>query len=140
MINKTKLSAIFNSKILLAVVFVAGLMSGSETLDSVESSRPPMTWQAVGILFLFGIFAMCFVLGIQILIKNSKGLKYGWKGFYIISFYLMGSGIGATAVAITRNSFGPAAVVFISVAAGIGVGLLILKSSLEVIAPKNGNK
>lgn len=127
MINVTKLKALLNPKILASIIAVCGFINGADALSTAEASKPPLGWTAIGVIFIFCSFAFCFLLGIQVLTKNREGIQMGWKFFFFVCIYFLSMGISALGLALWRNSFSPAALLYIAISAGLAVGLTLTK-------------
>lgn len=127
MLNKLNIEALLNRKTLSALIVLWGISDGESLLTSFQTGEPALGWGEIGALFIFGIVAICFLLGIQVLTKNQKGIYYGWHGFLFLSIYTLSSGTAAFAWSLWKNSFGPEALIFVAVSLGMFIGVFLTR-------------
>ncbi|WP_374035751.1 hypothetical protein ACES2I_08700 [Bdellovibrio bacteriovorus] len=116
-------------KAIAAAAGLLGVLFGEVALKSAHDAKPPLTWEAIGFIAVFGVIGMIFVLGIQVISKNFKGAYWGWMFFALNAVYMTSTGVSAAAISLTRGEFGPASGLFIAFGGGTGIGLFFMKSS-----------
>lgn len=110
------------------LLFAAGVLSGSLALSDAEASVPPLNWEAIAIIAFGSAAGISLVLGIQISFKNWRAAKVAWHFFFCGCFYFLGCGVCALVLSVFRNTFGPPAMLSISIAIGLLTGLGLCRS------------
>lgn len=101
--------------------FVLGGVCGSSALRTAQTANPAINWEDIPLIFFASTFAVVFVLGIQILRRDSKWAHWGIRVFMPIALFVSGAGGVAVTIAAFAGGVIPASLLFLSV----GVGLLI---------------
>lgn len=112
---------------LITVALIGGLISGPWTLQTASLSQLPIQWSDLLFVFFGCAFATFFVLGLQVLFRNVRGLQNGWRFFAIISIYLLGSGISAAIIGVINNNTLPYVFLFLVIGVGITMGVLLCR-------------
>lgn len=110
--------------ILTATLIVCGLLSGPSTLKSADASSPPLQWTSLPLIFIGSGVGVIFVIWIQ---NANKSAHLFWKFFLYGSIYMLSSGTAALGLSLWQRTFGPSALLFITIAAGMIVGLTVRK-------------
>ena len=132
---KAKLKVFLESKTFIALVFAWGVINGENALNSVYDTTPPLKWTTIGIIFVFGMIAVPVLLGMQMLFNNQKGMRLGWKAFFVMNFYLLGTGLATLGLSLWQGSFGPPALLPLAMFGGTVLGLVIARSWRPITAP-----
>ena len=115
-----------NKALINIAAFVLGGISGSSALQTAQAADPPISWGDIPFTFFGSVFGVVFVLGIQILRRDSKWAHWGIRIFLPIALFVF----GADCVALTITAFAGGVIPASSLFLSIGVGLLIgLKAS-----------
>ncbi len=126
-----------NIKILLIILAVSfGLFTGQLGLDIANGSQPPLDWTSIQFISVGACFGVIFVLGIQALIHNKRGVFYGWWLIFICSLYFLGAGLSVLVISIRRGVVGPQDIVFILIACSCLCGLLVTRKIFRTFFAK----
>ncbi len=97
------------------------------SLTSAETSVPPLKWSDVMLMPFFMFFGTFFVFAIQAARKDQRPIRIAWHFFLCGGIYFFSTGVSSLILSLWRNSFGPPSLLFIAIAAGMFVGLKIMK-------------
>ena len=104
-------------------VFILGCVSGSGALQTAQAANPPINWEGIPFIFFGSAFGVVFVLGIQVLRRESKWAHWGIRIFIPIALFVLGSGAAAVTIAPFAGGVIPASLLFLSAGAGLLIGL-----------------
>ena len=103
--------------------FVLGGICGSSALQTAKIANPPINWEDIPFIFFGSAFGVVFVLGTQILRRDSKWAHWGIRIFVPITLFIFGAG----GVAVIISAFGsgviPASLLILSAGVGLLIGL-----------------
>jgi hypothetical protein len=102
---------------------ILGIISGSSALQAARAANPPITWGAISFIFFGSAFGVVFVLGIQLMRRNSKYAHWAIRLFLPISVYVAGAGASAAMLDRVRGSVSPPSLFFLIIGGGLLVGL-----------------
>jgi hypothetical protein len=110
---------------IIAAVVVAGLLSGPSALESAATSKPPISWPDIPIVFIGSFFAMVFVIGFQLLRRQPGPGKWALRLLGMGSAYFLASGSSAVCVAIYRDMLAAYSFLFFAIGFGTSFGVLL---------------
>ena len=103
--------------------FVLGGISGSSALQTAQIANPPINWEDIPFIFFGCTFGVVFVLGIQILRRDSKWAHWGFHIFMPVALFVFGAGTAAVTIAAFAGDVIPASLLFLSAGVGLLIGL-----------------
>ena len=103
--------------------FVLGSISGSSAMQPAQTADPQINWWNIPFIFFGSAFGVVFVLGIQILRRDSKWAHWGIRIFVPIALFVFGAGAVAVTMAAFAGGVTPASFVFLSAGVGLLIGL-----------------
>jgi hypothetical protein len=112
-----------NKTLINIAAFVLGGISGSSVLQTAQTADPPINWGDIPFIFFGSVFGVVFVLGIQILRRDSKWAHWGIRIFIPIALFVLGAGAAAITIAAFTGGVIPASLLFLSAGAGLLIGL-----------------
>jgi len=112
-----------NKTLINIAAFVLGGICGSSALQTAQTANPPINWGDIPVIFFGSLFGLLFVLGIQILRRNSKWAHWGIRIFVPIALFVFGAGAARVTLAAFADGVNPASFVFISAGVGLLIGL-----------------
>jgi hypothetical protein len=113
---------------IIAGTTVAGALCGPSALEAVAASQPPIGWPDIPFVFFGSVFAILFVIGIQLFRPDSKPSLWALYFFGVVGLWFVASGLSAAVLSIVRGSVTPSA--FVIFAVGVGVLLSVWACSL----------
>jgi hypothetical protein len=110
-----------NKTLINIAAFALGGIFGSSALQTAQTTNPPISWGDIPVIFFGCVFGAVFVLGIQILRRDSRWAHWGIRISVPIALFVFGAGSVAVTMAAFAGGIIPPSLLFLS----IGVGLLI---------------
>ena len=103
--------------------FVLGGICGLSALRTSQIANPPINWEDIPFIFFGSAFGIVFVLGIQMLQRDSKWAHWGIRIFMPIALFVFGAGGVAAAISAFGSDVAPASLLFLSAGVGLLIGL-----------------
>ena len=111
-------------KILINIaVFILGCVFGPSALQTAQIANPPINWEDIPFIFIGSAFGVIFVLGIQVLRRESKWAHWGIRICTPIALFVLGAGAAAVTIASFADGVIPASLLFLSAGVGSLIGL-----------------
>ena len=114
-------------KYVIPSLLLIGLACGPYTLAVAKESHPPVEWSHIPFMFFASVFAMCWVIGLQVIRKDPKPGRWAIKIFYPMAVFMFSCGIGALGTSYYYSEMTPASLLFLSLGAGMLVGIFLMR-------------
>ena len=111
--------------VIVGVVVIAGLLSGSRALEAGAAAQPPIEWSDIPFVFFGGLFGMLFVLGTQLFRREPKLILWAMGFLGSASLWFAVSGLSAVVLAISSGGVAPYSVLFFAVGVGTLLGVSV---------------
>lgn len=102
---------------------VVGALSGPSVLTATAAAQPPIEWPDIPFVFVGCLIGILFVVGFQLLRKDPSHSRWALRLFFPIAVWAAAAGISALLVASVRDGVTPSALLFLSIGAGLLVGV-----------------
>lgn len=106
---------------------IFGLISGPSALNSAQMAQPPLDWSDLVIIFGGCGIGIFLVLGFQALVRQFRGLRWGWWIFGANAAFFLGAGISSLGIGLATGAEGAAPVLFLAIGLGISLGLALCR-------------
>jgi hypothetical protein len=71
--------------------------------------------------------AVVFIIGFQVAIRQRRAVRFGWGFMTLAGFYFVATGISALVIAVASTNTDAAALLFVSLGAGLTAGAALAR-------------
>ena len=110
---------------LLIAVFAIGLLAS--VFSSTNTTVPPIQWRDLPLAFVGCAFGMLFIIGIQLLRRDPRPARFGFRFMITAALFFVASGVGSSTLAALRGGVTPEPFLLLAIGCGAFAGLGLVR-------------